>query len=60
MDSFLKKRTFESGCEDSKDNTSGALAVPESKRPNPGFGVGGVNDIASSLAESPFQPILKL
>ena len=60
MDSFLKKRTLESECEDPKDDTSDALVVPESKRPNPGFGVEGVNDIASSLAESPFQPILKL
>ena len=59
MDSFLKKRTLESECEDPKDDTSDALVVPESKRPNPGFGVEGVNDIASSLAESPFQPILK-
>ena len=59
MDCFLKKRTIESECKDPKDNTSGALAVPESKHPNPGFRVEGVNDIASSLAESPFQPILK-
>ena len=60
MDSFLKKRTLESECEDPKDDTSDALVVLESKRPNPGFGVEGVNDIASSLAESPFQPNLML
>ena len=38
MDSFLKKRTLESECEDPKDDTSDALVVPESKRPNHGLG----------------------
>ena len=60
MDSFLTKRALQSECEYPKDDTSDALVVPESKRPNPGFGVEGVNDIASSLAGSPVQPILKV
>ena len=34
------------------------ILLPESKRPNYDFAVGGVYDIASSLAEFPFQPIL--
>ena len=57
---FSKEAHFESECEDPKDDTSDALVVLKSKRPNPGFGLEGVNDIASSLAESPFQPNLML
>ena len=60
MDTFLKKRTLESECDDPQDDTSEALVVPESKRPNLGFGVEGFKDIASSLTESPFKHILKL
>ena len=60
MDSFLKKSTFQSECEDPNDDTSDTLVVPTTKSKNLGFGVEGVNDVASSLAESPFQHILKV
>ena len=60
MLSFITKRPLQPESKCPNDDSSAARALPESKHPNYDLSVGGVSDIASSLVESPFQPILNV
>ena len=57
---FSHEMSPAAGPEYPNDDNSVVPAAPESKRPNHDYAVGEVYDIASCLAEFPFQPILNV